>query len=257
MNNMIKKIVIANWKMNPNGRLEAKRLFAQTKKIASSFPKVNVVVAVPFVYQSELFSGKKGKLLYGSQDLFSEEKGSFTGEVSAIQLKDIFVKYAIVGHSERRALGESDEIVAKKIRTALRNNITPILCVGERERDDHGSYLEFLKNEIRKSLTNISKTEIKKIIIAYEPIWAIGKRGKDAMSPPKLHEMVIFFRKVLTDMCGRDNADRVTIIYGGSAESSNVGELMRGGEVSGFLVGHASLSSRDFGEIVRIVSGNR
>jgi len=242
---MAKKIVIANWKLNPVDPEEANKLFSDTKRIASNFKKVNVVVAPPFVYISK-FSANKGSVSLGSQDAFWEKSGAFTGETSSYLLSNLGVKYSILGHSEKRALGESDEMVRKKVKSSLDSFITPIVCIGEKERDLHGKYLEELKHQIKNSLGKLSKKDVEKIIIAYEPVWAIGKTAKDAINPARLHEMVIFIKKVLTDLFGRDCAEKVTIIYGGSVDASNAKDLCENGEVSGFLVGGASLNTERF-----------
>ena len=128
-----------------------------------------------------------------------------------------------------------------------------MLCIGERERDTHGEYLAILSKQIKASLSGVQKKDVKNIVIAYEPIWAIGKTAEEAMNPHKLHEMVLYIRKVLTEIYGRDIAQSVQIIYGGSVESKNAQALMKDGNVSGFLVGHASLSAKGFGEIITAV----
>ena len=193
------------------------------------------------------------KIFLGSQNLSSTDNGTSTGEVSALQLKNLKVSYSIVGHSERRALGETDEMVAKKIKLALKYGITPILCIGEKERDRHGTYLHLLEEQIRKSISGIGRGSISKIVIAYEPVWAIGKSTTDAMNSHNLHEMTIFIRKVLSSVCGRDLAHKVQIIYGGSVEKGNAIDLIKNGNVTGFLVGHASLDAKHFGEIMKEV----
>lgn len=249
---MAKKIVIANWKLNPVDIKEAVKLFSDTKRIASKFSKINVVVAPPAVYLSK-FSVNKGNLFLGSQDAFWEKEGAFTGEVSSFLLSNLGVKYSILGHSERRSLGESDEVVRKKVRSSLDNFIFPIVCVGERERDSHGKYLDELRQQIKNSLGKIQKKDLSRIIIAYEPVWAIGKSSRDAINPEKLHEMVIFIRKILTDLFGRESAEQTTIIYGGSVDPTNAKDLCQKGEVSGFLVGGASLNPERFAGIIKSI----
>ncbi len=238
--------------MNPQTLLEARKLFSTTKNTASRLKKTKVVVAPPFIFISSL-AGTKSRLYLGAQNVFWETRGAFTGEISPSMLSEMGVQYVIVGHSERRAIGETDEIVSKKLKTLIREEIIPILCVGESERDNHGHYLSFLSTQIKKSLAGIQKRNIKNIIIAYEPIWAIGKTASDAMDSHKLHETVLYIRKVLSEMYGRDIAKAVSIIYGGSAEPGNVAELMKNGNVMGFLVGHASLDVKGFSEILKIV----
>ena len=162
-------------------------------------------------------------------------------------------RFAIVGHSERRRLGETDENVSKKVLAALKERITPILCVGEGERDSHGLYLHTLKEQIRNSLSGVSKNSIKKIIIAYEPVWTIGKEAKDAMNADILHQTVILIRKILVDRFGPTGRG-VKIIYGGSVAPENAREIVRGGEVDGLLVGHQSLKPESFKKILKEVA---
>lgn len=246
----MKKIVIANWKMNPVSLTEAKKLFTETKRKAGALKKTQVVVCSPFVFLSSLIVKKNKKFFLGSQNSFWIPSGAYTGEVSSEMLKSLGVSHVIVGHSERRGMGETDEMVSKKIASLTKLQIVPVLCIGERERDTHGEYLAILSKQIKASLSGVQKKDVKNIVIAYEPIWAIGKTAEEAMNPHKLHEMVLYIRKVLTEIYGRDIAQSVQIIYGGSVESKNAQALMKDGNVSGFLVGHASLSAKGFGEII-------
>ncbi len=250
---MAKKIVVANWKMNPGTILEAKKLFSGIKSKSPSLSKTQVVVCPPFIFLS-LFTNQKSKSFsLGAQDVFWQNGGSHTGEISAPMLKNLGILYAIVGHSERRILGETSETVSKKAKALIGEKIIPIVCIGERERDSHGDYLGVLQNQIKTSFVGISKRDLEKCIIAYEPIWAIGKTAKDAMDSSKLHETVLYIQKTLTEMYGRDVAKKVAILYGGSVEPINAHDLIKNGNVSGFLVGHASLDAKEFGEILRAV----
>jgi triosephosphate isomerase len=250
---MKRNTVVANWKMNPESLSEAKKLFLATKKGALRFSNTKTVICPPAPFLSALSSKSKNVFL-GAQDVFWQTAGAHTGEVSPLMLKSLGVKYCIVGHSERRFLGETDERVSQKIQALLAQSIIPIVCVGEKERDIHGNYLGILENQIKQSLNGLQKNDVSKIIIAYEPIWAIGKSARDAMNPHRLHEMVIFIEKILANLYGRDVARKVTIIYGGSVEPKNVDDLVRDGNVSGFLVGHASLDAKGFVEILKAVS---
>jgi len=253
MSNM-KKLVIANWKMNPQTSAEAESMFSDIKKIGVKLKKTHAVVCPPDIFLGDLqavYSGEKVSL--GAQDVFWKKKGSYTGEVSVDQLKDSDVKYVLVGHSERRALGETNEEVQMKLEAVVEAGMTPVLCVGEIERDDHGDYLSFITEELKSALLNISEKKIKNVIVAYEPIWAIGKDGDDAMSPHDMHQMSLFIRKILLSMFQKKAASSVSVIYGGSVERDNAEDLMRGGEVNGFLVGHASLDAKHFSDILNIV----
>ncbi len=166
-------------------------------------------------------------------------------------LKDIGVTHIIVGHSERRAGGETDEIVAKKTQAVLEIGIHPIVCVGEKERDAHGLYLETLKDQIKNSLANAPKKLINQLIIAYEPIWAIG--AKEAMDPSIVHEMSLFIKKVLSDIYGHDNAINTPILYGGSVNFRNASDIIEKGQVDGLLIGRESVNIPGFIELLKAV----
>lgn len=248
------KIVIGNWKMNPETPEEAREIFVSLKKIAKDLKKTEFVICIPFVYLSILSNvkGYKSNVKIGSQDLFWEEKGSFTGEISPGMIKNFGVSYAVIGHSERRALGESDEMVNKKIKAALANKITPVVCIGEKERDIEGKFFELLKHQIKSAFQKIKKSELSKIIIAYEPVWAIGKSEKEYMKGEDLHQTTIFIRKALADLYDKKEAWKPKIIYGGSVTSNNVEDVMKG-EVDGILPGRASLDPKEMKEILKIL----
>ncbi|MEI6420566.1 MAG: triose-phosphate isomerase, partial [bacterium] len=190
----------------------------------------------------------KTKISIGAQDVGSENGGSFTGEVSVKMLKDTGCSYVIVGHSERRKLGETDEVVSQKVYLSSKIGLHTLLCIGENTRDDHGQFWHDLKDQLTITLLKINRPLLKKIVIAYEPVWAIGQ--SEAMSPAVLHETVIFIRKVLYDLYGRTSADEVKIIYGGSVDTKNAKELVEKGTVDGVLVGRDSLKAKDFVKIV-------
>jgi len=249
---MSKNIVIANWKMNPEKSVEATKLYKETLKKAGTYKKTEIVVAPPYIYFPQNFKKNKN-LKLGAQDAFFGTTGSSTGEISCLMLKNLGVTHVILGHSERRALGESNEIISKKLIGVLKESMTPILCIGERERDHGAQYLTFLIEQIKSALSNLSKKDMATVIIAYEPVWAIGKTATDAMDAHKLHVMTIFIQKVITGMYGREVASAMRIIYGGSVEGSNAHNLLHNGNVSGFLVGHASLDANEFGKILSAV----
>lgn len=251
----MKKIIIANWKMNPQTLIDAKKLFLEVKKTASRIKNAQTIICPPFVYLSELnklYSGHR--ITLGAQDVFWEENGSHTGEISINEIKSVGVKYVILGHSEKRALGETNETVNKKVITSLKAGLNVILCIGEGKRDSHALYLKFLTEELATALSGVSKNHLKNLIIAYEPLWAIGKTGDDAISSHQMHEMYIFIKKILTELYGKNPVSSIPIIYGGSAESDNVEELLEKGEVDGFLIGHASLDASQFNEILEIAN---
>lgn len=250
-----KKIVIANWKMNPSTLAEAKKLFEGIKKTTSRVANVQTIVCPPFIYLTELSKNYSGnKIAFGGQNVFWESGGARTGEISPPMLKNVGAQFVIVGHSERRVQGEDFNIVHKKARAALKEGLRVILCIGERERDKEATYLSFIKEELESALSGISSKMLSHIIIAYEPIWAIGKAAKGAMEPQELHEMTIFIKKIITEKYGRQHTLKVPIIYGGSAEPGNVETLITKGMADGFLVGRASLDADSFGFIVKTAS---
>lgn len=246
-----KILIVANWKMNPETAEKAKEIFLETKKVVKTLKNTNLVVCPPFVYLSDLEKVNDSKVVLGAQDMFWEKSGSFTGEISAGMLSK--EGYVILGHSERRELGETDEVVSKKIASAIKAKLLPILCIGEKERDIHGEYLHFLRNEIVNSLGSLPKRYLAKIVIAYEPVWAIGKSEDEAMKPADIHETSLFIKKVLTEIYDQKSAMTVPILYGGSVNHNNAKSLITLGEVQGLLVGRESLNSKKFEELLRNV----
>ena len=236
--------------MNPTTMEEAVNIFKKIKNTALKLDSTHVVVCPPFPYISR-FASVKGKpaVAVGAQNVFFEERGAFTGEVSAVMLRDLGVTHVIVGHSERRAEGESDEIVAKKVGAVLDAGIHPIVCVGEKERDIHGLYLDVLKAQIKNSLSKVPKKLVNQLIIAYEPVWAIG--AKEPMEPAIIEEMSIFIRKVVSDIFGQENALKTTVLYGGSINFRNAPDIISRGKVDGLLVGRESVNIPGFVELLK------
>ncbi len=248
-----KNLVIANWKMNPETILEAKTIFNNSRKNTQNLRNADLVICPPDVFLLTLSKLQRPKnIFFGAQDIFYANKGAFTGETSASQVLDSGAKFVIIGHSERRALGESDEVVARKLQAAFDSGLTPILCIGERERDKEGRHLEFVRNQIKLALSPLRKKNLIGLIFAYEPVWAIGKSSREAMSPTDIHETVLFIKKTVGELAGRDVAQTIRVLYGGSVESENAKSIMEHGNVDGFLVGHASISD-DFGRILRSI----
>lgn len=247
-----RKLVIGNWKMNPDSVEEAKRIIKEVKKAAGNLSKTDVVACPPFVF-AHLVLGRSGSVALGAQDVFAEERGSYTGEVSALMLHDIGAEYVIIGHSERRAMGETDEMVARKVEAVVTAGLTAVVCVGEHVHDAQGAYLEPLKEQIKASLAKVTKKYVKKVVMAYEPIWAIG--AKDAMDPAVVQEMMIFIRKVLSDMYGQGEVSSLPILYGGSVNFRNAGDILEKGDVDGFLVGRESVNPPGFVELLKVVDG--
>lgn len=241
----MKKLIVANWKLNPTSLKEAKELFDAVKaafaKASAAEERVDVVICPPFVYLPLL----KG-LTLGAQDVAFEEKGAFTGEVSAAELKDLNVEYVIVGHSERRKyFGETNETVNKKLQKVLNTGLKVIFCIGENEGEDKTVVLE---QQITEGLKDIGQEHVKNMVIAYEPVWAIGTGKNCSIQDTK--SAVELIKKNLSNVYGQDLADGIQILYGGSVNAQNSEEYLKDGEVNGLLVGGASLKAEEFVKIV-------
>ncbi|KND48722.1 MAG: triose-phosphate isomerase [Parcubacteria bacterium C7867-003] len=249
----MKKLIVGNWKMNPVEVEDAREIVQTVKRAGSKLKKSQVVVCPPFVYTS-LFLKKSSNFFLGAQNANHEMLGSFTGEVSYSMLYQLGVRFVILGHSERRKMGETDELINRKVKSVVNGGMSAIVCVGESSRDHNGDYLEFIKKQIHVALTDIPKKLLSQVVIAYEPIWAVG--APTAMSPRDLHEMSIYIRKVLNDMFGIASLD-ARVIYGGAVDKVNAEELIREGNVSGFLVGRQSLVPKDFIEIMKAVDATK
>lgn len=244
-------VIIGNWKMNPLTPKEAEKLFSDVAKSIARIKKTEVVVCPPVLYLEGLKKFSK-KIFLGGQNVFWKDVGAYTGEISADMLYNAGAKYVILGHSERRALGESNSDINKKIKSSLAAGLRPILCVGENMRDENHGYFNLVKEQIEKCLVGISKSSISKIIIAYEPVWAISSTPfrKDAIPADSL-EMAIFIRKILSDKFGPE-ASKVRVVYGGSANEKDALEFLKNGSVDGLLVGRASLDAEKFVKIINI-----
>ena len=245
-------LLVANWKLNPAKLSDAKKIFSTALK---RIPRgVSLVICPPDVFLASLIGTPHARSVsFGVQDVFSENSGAYTGQSSPLLAKNLGADFAIIGHSEKRTLGDTDEVVSKKVTAALKVGLRVILCIGEREHDSYGNYLPELQNQIEKSLAGISSQSLSSLVIAYEPLWAIGKGAGDAMTGSELHETVIFIRKVLHDRYGK-KALATPVIYGGSVAPQNAARLLHEGQVAGLLVGHQSLRPEAFREIIQAVS---
>jgi triosephosphate isomerase len=243
----MKKIVIANWKMNPSKSSQVKKLVEDTKKISKS-PVLDIVICPPTLFIN-LFSNHK-KVFVGAQNVSFEKEGAFTGEISSSQLRILGVTHCIVGHSERRMMGETSEVVAKKVCACIESGIQPIVCIGEKVRDASAEHWQEIKWQIVDSLQGVTKQTLKKCIIAYEPIWTIGKKSHGSMSPEDVSESAIYIKKVLAEMFGLKIAEGIRIIYGGSVDSQSAKNIIESQDISGFLVGRASLNIKEFSKII-------
>lgn len=253
---MSKRLVIANWKMNPTTAPRAKALFSGVSKVAPKHKTVSVVVCPSFVHLPLLTASYRGaSVQFGVQNLHPEESGAYTGEVSPLMAKSAGARFALLGHSERRALGEDNDFIRAKLESALKEKLLPVLCIGEEERTNEGDYLHLLRHQIESALHNVTAKECKKLVVAYEPVWAIGVHAVRAMTSEELFETVLFIRKVLADRYDRKTADGVPILYGGSVQASNTRELIVEGGVNGLLVGSASLDVEEFAQIISSAAG--
>lgn len=248
---MAKKLIIGNWKMFPQNVKDARDKFTKIKKVAGTLRNVQTVICPPFVYASDLQKLVTGhRAVVGAQNAWFENEGAYTGEVSPAQLASLKLSHVIIGHSERRAMGETDELVNKKVIASLKTGLIVVLCVGERERDPDGTYLKFIAEQIKVALHGVQKKDLLKIAIAYEPIWAIGKHAVRAASTDDALEVAILIKKTLTELYGKDGS-ALTILYGGSVDAKNAWEFLLKSHVDGLLVGRASLDPVQFGEILK------
>ena len=241
---MRKRIVAGNWKMNMNNS-EAQALFESLNntKIVTS---IEVIVAPPSLYLSE-FARKKGKQLnLAAQNCSDNENGAYTGEISASMLCSIGVKYCIVGHSERRQYQkESDLLLKQKVDALLKNKVIPIFCCGENlDKRKSGDFYQVIQDQIENSLFHLTDSQIKEVVIAYEPIWAIGT-GVTASSG-QAQEIHAFIRALLVEKYSLQTADEISILYGGSCKASNAKELFMNSDVDGGLIGGAALDPDSF-----------
>lgn len=251
---MTKPILVANWKNHPGSLAEAKTLLAQLARNTSLYKKFSVFIAPPLTYLDACSQRSKNFAYLASQDISSQSGGTYTGQVTPNILKSFGVKLAIIGHSEQRAIGETNKTVSQKVKVALRAGIVPLVCIGETSRDQDGEHFEFLRDELQSSLTGLNrKSDISNLMLVYEPVWAIGKHAQDAIMSVDLSQSVIFIKKVLTDLFGRGVAERIPILYGGSVEPDNAGALFKETGIKGFLVGHSSLDAKNFAAVAQSV----
>ncbi len=254
MNKNLRKAVIAgNWKMNKTPE-ETAQLISEIKPLVKD-ADCDVIVCVPFVDLNTALEAVKGSnIAVGAENCHWAASGAFTGEVSATMLKAMGVPYVIIGHSERRQyFGETDETVNKRVRAALDNGLKVILCVGEvlQERELSVTF-ETVSRQTKIALNGVSAEELKNIIIAYEPVWAIGT-GKTATAD-EADEVIGFYRQLIAELFGKDAADAYEILYGGTMIAKNADELLSKENVDGGLIGGASLKAEDFSKIVEAAS---
>lgn len=245
---MSKKIIIANWKMNPSSAEEALRL---VKNISSErfSGGVELVIAPPFVYLESIKKNLRHEIKLAAQNISWGERGAFTGEISALMLKNVGCEYVIIGHSERRyKIGETDEMINLKIKAALRAGLRPILAIGEKEQND--DIVKILTFQIQGALESIGAADIGKIIFAYEPVWAIGTGISD--TPNNALSAALLIRKIIGGMYGQDFSVDLPVLYGGSVTSANAADFVGQSGINGALVGGASLNNEEFIKIIKV-----
>ena len=247
----MKSLLVANWKMNPPTFKEAKKLFEATKKAADTVKSVSIVVAPPAIYVRELRASYRGKrIAFGVQNAHFEAKGSYTGEISMAEAKDAGAAYVIIGHAERRAMGETNDDTRKKVASAIAHSIFPVLCVGEKERGHEGEHFDLIKEQLKTGFADVLIAKIPRVMIAYETVWAIG--AETAMNPRDMHEMAIFIRKTIVGLYG-EKGMVVKILYGGSIDERNASDMLTHGDIAGLLVGRASADPEKLTALVRAI----
>lgn len=251
---MRKKIVAGNWKMNMDYTL-GMSLFSEVVNMIHDEVRGNqeVIVCPPFIHLHSLVQLNRSnvKVSIGAQNCHHMESGAYTGEVAASMIRSVGAEYVILGHSERRQyFGETDELLAGKVKVALKSDIKPIFCIGEtlEERND-GKHFEVIGSQLENGLFHLSATDFQNVVIAYEPVWAIGT-GLTA-TPDQAQEVHSFIRQHIASKYSKDLADGISVLYGGSCNPVNAAELFSQPDIDGGLIGGASLKSRDFTEIVK------
>ncbi len=256
-----KLLIAANWKMTPPTLLEARKKALSFKAIAKKYEKVHgspvrieVLVCPPFTYISDLghiFARTLARV--GAQDVSPYDGGSKTGEVGSLMIESLGATYTIVGHSERRSAGDTDEIIAVKLSQILRTKMNAILCIGETQRDSEANYLDEIKRQMKGSLARMSNADFSRLTIAYEPVWAVGRSDNVALSGHELHQMVIYIRKVLKDLYNESVASSVKVLYGGSVTPEDAEDIIWNGEVDGLLIGRASFEPKSYDAVCKAI----
>ena len=246
---MRKPIIAGNWKMYKNVD-EAEQFAYQVADKMPSVEKVDSVICAPFISLKSLVKRQGDNLKIGAQNMHFEEQGAFTGEIAPSMLTNIGVTYVIIGHSERRAMfNETDETCNKKVKQAFNHGLVPILCVGESlEERETGKTNDLLTCQLEKDLEGLTKEQVKELVIAYEPIWAIGT-GKTATAEVA-DETCGFIRETVKRLYDEETSEAIRIQYGGSVKTSNIDELMAKPNIDGALIGGASLKAEDFVTLV-------
>lgn len=244
---MEKKFIVANWKMNPQTSEEAMRLIKSLFVFRAS-KNTELIIAPPFVYLELIKKILPKEVKLCAQNLAWGERGAYTGEISALMLKNLGCDYVIVGHSERRyKIGESDEMINLKLKTSLKYGLRPILAVGEKDQND--DIMKILNNQLKSALVGIKSSEMSRLIFAYEPVWAIGTGVSD--TPDHALSAALLIRKIISGIYSPDWANDLPVLYGGSVSSKNAADFIAQSGVDGALVGGASLETEEFIKIIK------
>ena len=246
----MRALVVGNWKLFVPSLKEGRILMRAIDKALPRQMKSKVVLVPDVSLAIALRADYGGKRIsFGAQSLGEAVDGAHTGSISGAVLKESGIEYVIVGHSEERARGESDQMVERKVRAALNARLSPIICIGEESRDRDGLFFTRLGEMVQTALARVDRAELKRIVIAYEPVWAIG----DATPPPPrvASEAIMYIRKILSSLFSREEAERVRMLYGGAVNSESARGFITAGNADGLLVGHHSVFVKDFAAIVR------
>ncbi|PJE50786.1 MAG: triose-phosphate isomerase [Candidatus Yanofskybacteria bacterium CG10_big_fil_rev_8_21_14_0_10_36_16] len=249
----MKKLIIANWKANPTNVKEAEDLF---RSVSESYEKVknsvDLVVCAPFVYLERL-SQIKSSMRLGAQDSFWDSSGPFTGEITPDMLKNLGVEYVLIGHSERRYLiGEGNNVISKKVKAVLNSDMTPIMLVGEKDKNDERETV--LEEQLATGLPDFTVSEVRKVILGYEPVWAIStNKNAKADTPENALAALGIIKNYLFSVYGLE-PDNYKTIYGGSVNRDNIESFVKHSEIDGAAVGGASLRNKEFADMLEIVS---
>lgn len=235
--------------MAPASLSDAKKTFSKIVLGAKKYHQVEAVICPPAVYLGLL--GSPSGLALGAQDAFYESEGAYTGSISAAMIKNLGAKYVILGHSERRAAGEPDEIINLKLKAAVKLGLIVVLCVGEQTHDENGAYLKILQSQLSQALAGVSKKMLSQIVIAHEPIWAIGAAARGADTPESFQHNRLFIKKIISDLFGKKIGLETKVLYGGSVNPKNATAFLSLGGADGLLIGRASLVPVDFVDIIR------
>lgn len=247
-----KMYIVANWKMYPSTLKAARTIMTAGVKAMKSAVGVSLIVCPPAPYLGLLARRKNQHVYFGAQNIFHEFEGAFTGEVSAHQVAEVRAQYCIVGHAERRAMGETNEIIGKKMFECCTAQVTPILCVGERVKDARGDFLHEIRKQITEALLPVPQGLRSKIMIAYEPVYAIGAAHPPTVSD--IHQAILFIKKVLIETYGGSIARTTPVLYGGAVDDTTIRDIVKGiPECAGVLVGRASTDPQKLAAMITVL----